>query len=61
MQEISLWGLATIVGPIVLLGLFVWVILRNRSSSRASEERTEQATKANYAAEDRAAKKNGDI
>jgi hypothetical protein len=61
MQEISLWGLATIVGPIVLLGLFVWVILRNRSSSRASKERTEQATKANYAAEDRAAKKNGDI
>jgi hypothetical protein len=61
MQEISLWGLATVIGPIVLLALFVWVILRNRSTSRASKERTEQATKANYAAEDRAAKKNGDI
>ena len=61
MQEISLWGLATVIGPLVLLALFVWVILRNRSTSRASKERTEQATKANYAAEDRAAKKNGDI
>ena len=36
MQEISLWGVATIVGPIVLLGLFVWFILRNRTSSQAS-------------------------
>jgi uncharacterized membrane protein len=68
MELEGLWGIATILGPIVLLALFVFVILRNRTSSRASEERTEQATKANYAAEDateanyqaedRAAKKN---
>ncbi len=53
MQEITLWGLATILGPIVLLILFIWVILRNRSTSRASKDLTERATKANYEAEDR--------
>ncbi len=52
MQEMSLWGIATIVGPIVLLVLFIWVILRNRSS-RVSVDVTERATKANYEAEDR--------
>jgi hypothetical protein len=55
MQEMSLWGLATIVGPIVLLALFIWVILRNRSS-KVSKDVTERATEANYQAEDRAAK-----
>lgn len=55
MQEMSLWGIATIVGPIILLLLFVYVILRNRSS-RASKEQTERATRANYEAEDRAHK-----
>ena len=52
MQEMSLWGIATILGPIVLVILFIWVILRNRSS-RVSEDVTERATKANYEAEDR--------
>ncbi len=52
MQEMGLWGIATIVGPIVLLILFIWVILRNRSS-RVSKDVTERATKANYEAEDR--------
>lgn len=55
MQEMSLWGIATIVGPIVLPILFAFVILRNRSS-KASKDTTERATKANYAAEDRAHK-----
>ena len=55
MQEMSLWGIATIVGPIVLLVLFIFVFLRNRSS-KVSKETTERATKANYEAEDRAHK-----
>ncbi|HXG99558.1 MAG TPA: hypothetical protein VNI79_03980 [Sphingomicrobium sp.] len=55
MQEMSLWGIATIVGPIVLLGLFIWVILRNRSA-RVNKDVTERATKANYEAEERAHK-----
>ena len=52
MQEMSLWGIATILGPIVLIILFIWVIVRNRSS-RVSVDVTERATKANYEAEDR--------
>ena len=59
MQEMSLWGIATIVGPIILLVLFIWVILHNRSS-KASKDHTERATRANYEAEDRATK-NDDI
>ena len=55
MQEISLWGLTTVVGPIVLLALFAYVIIRNRSAP-VSKDVTEAATKANYAAEDAAHK-----
>ncbi len=55
MQEMSLWGIATIVGPIVLLILFIFVILRNRSA-KVGKDVTEAATKANYQAEDRATK-----
>ncbi len=55
MQETGTWGLITVIGPIILLALFVWVILRNRKS-RVSKDVTERATKANYAAEDAALK-----
>ena len=58
MELEGLWGIATIVGPIVLLVLFIYVIMRNRSS-KVSKQITEDATEANYRAEDRAAK-NGD-
>ena len=59
MEMEGLWGIATILGPIVLLALFVFVILRNRQAP-VSREVTEDATRANYAAEDRAAK-NDDV
>ncbi len=59
MEQEGLWGIATIVGPIVLLILFAYVIMRNRSS-KVSKQITEDATEANYQAEDAAAKK-GDI
>ncbi len=49
------WGLATIIGPIVLLALFIWVIVRNKSA-RVSKDVTDAATRANYKADDRAAK-----
>jgi hypothetical protein len=55
MQETSTWGLVTIIGPIILLVLFVWVIARNRQS-KVSKDVTDRATEANYQAEDRAAK-----
>lgn len=32
MQDMSLWGIAAIVGPIVLLLLFAFAFLRNRAS-----------------------------
>ena len=55
MEMEGLWGIATIVGPIVLLALFIFVIMRNRSS-KVSKQVTEDATEANYQAEDRASK-----
>ena len=55
MELEGLWGLATIIGPIVLLALFIWVILRNRKAP-VSRDVTDAATRANYQADDRAAK-----
>ena len=52
MQLEGLWGLATIVGPIVLFILFIYVIMRNRSS-KVPMDVTEEGTRANYAEEDR--------
>ena len=59
MQEHSLLSIMEIAGPVILLLLFIWVILRNRKS-RVSKDVTDDATRANYQAEDRAAK-NDDI
>ena len=55
MEEGSLWPIATIVGPIVLLLALVWVIVRNRQS-KTSRDVTERATHELYQAEDRDAK-----
>ena len=55
MQGMSLLVIMEIVGPIVLLAVLIWVVLRNRSS-RASKAHTERATEANYEAEDKAHK-----
>ena len=55
MQENLLWGITNIGGPIVLLLLFIWVILRNRKA-KVSKDVTERATRANYQAEDAAHK-----
>lgn len=52
----SLWGLMTVVGPILLLGVIMWAMLRNRTRSRADKERTEQATRELYEESDRASK-----
>ncbi|WP_147414241.1 hypothetical protein [Sphingomonas gilva] len=52
----GLWGLLTILGPIVLAAVLIWAILRNRGNRRGIE-RTEDATRRNYAeqnAEDKA-------
>ena len=51
----TLWGLMTIVGPIILLLLLVWLMFRSRKrpdGREVSSDVTEQATRANYAAEE---------
>jgi hypothetical protein len=47
------WGIITIVGPLLLLVVLAWAVLRNRSS-RASRDRTEQSTHQLYKEEDAA-------
>jgi cytochrome c-type biogenesis protein CcmH/NrfF len=50
----TLWGIVTIGGPIILLLVFVWVVIRSkRRAGEASEATTERATRANYQAEER--------
>jgi len=46
------WTLLTIVGPIVLLAVIAWALLRNRRSGR-SDERSEAATRRVYEQEER--------
>ena len=48
----TLWGLMTILGPILLgLGL-LWVMMHNRQTPK-EKERTERATRENYEESDR--------
>ena len=48
------WGLITIVGPLLLLLVLAWVLIRNRKTSQADVDRTEQATRDLYREEDAA-------
>ena len=46
-----------IIGVVILLAALIWVVARTRSKGReSSNSRTEEATRENYEAEDRAAK-----
>ena len=38
------WSLLTIVGPALLAIVILWAVLKNRGSTRAERDRTEQAT-----------------
>lgn len=40
----GLWGIITILGPILLAAVLLWAILNNRTS-KAEKRRTEEATK----------------
>lgn len=46
----GLWGVMTILGPIVLAAVILWAILHNRTSKR-QKERTEEATREMYDAQ----------
>jgi ABC-type protease/lipase transport system fused ATPase/permease subunit len=52
------WGIITIVGPLLMLVIFAWALMRNKKSRRSIEE-TEQATRDLYRKED-AAHRNDD-
>lgn len=47
MELEHLWGLMTIVGPILLIAAVAWAMLRNKTTA-AQDRRTEQATAAQY-------------
>lgn len=53
MDGSSLWGLLTIVGPILLGAVLLWAVLTNRNRSRAAKDRAEQATHDLYKTIDR--------
>ena len=52
MDGSSLWGLLTIIGPILLGAALLWAVLNNRRS-RAEKQRTETATHDLYKTIDR--------
>ena len=52
------WGIITIVGPLLMLVVFAWALMRNKKSKTSIEE-TEQATRDLYRKED-AAHRNDD-
>ena len=55
------WSLLTILGPILLFAAILFAVLKNRKSSRASIDRTEQATHDLYQEEDAAHRKRSDV
>jgi hypothetical protein len=48
------WGLQTIIGAAILAGVLLWVMLRNKKSSQAEVDRTEDATHELYREEEAA-------
>ena len=48
------WGLQTIIGAAILAGVLLWVMLRNKKSSQADIDRTEDATHELYRQEEAA-------
>jgi hypothetical protein len=48
------WGIINIVGPLLLAVVILWALLKNRKSTPAEIERTEEATRELYKKEDAA-------
>ena len=46
------WGILTIIGPLLLAAVLLWVLMRNRKSGKRDENRTEQATRDLYREEE---------
>ena len=58
MDGSSLWGLLTVVGPILLAAVVLWAVLNNRRS-RGEKRQTEEATRNLYKEVDRKDKATG--
>lgn len=54
------WALQTVVGPILLVAVLIWVMLHNRASRR-EKQRTEEATTRLYDEEEAADRARGDV
>ena len=50
----GIWGIITIVGPLVLAAVILWALLKNRKATPREIERTERATDKLYKEEDAA-------
>ena len=51
----ALWGVMNIVGPIILLGVLAWLVMRSRrrpGQTTDTTRETERATRAGYAEEE---------
>ena len=51
----TLWTLMSIVGPAILLGLLIWLVMRSRrrtGQATDTTEQTERGTRAEYADEE---------
>ncbi|HYJ83063.1 MAG TPA: hypothetical protein VEW26_09515 [Allosphingosinicella sp.] len=46
------WGILTIIGPLLLAVVLLWVLLRNRKSRKSDLNRTEQGTRDLYREEE---------
>ena len=55
------WSLLTILGPILLFAVLLWVVLKNRKPKRDDIDRTERATKELYREEDAAHRRDNDF
>ncbi|HVF82580.1 MAG TPA: hypothetical protein VM913_00215 [Sphingomicrobium sp.] len=51
-SDVDYWTLVTILGPLILLGIIVWAISRNKKSG-VSNETTEEGTRQVYRDEQR--------
>ena len=58
----SSWGIINILGPLLLLLVLAWAVLRNRGRAKGgvTKEETERATKELYREEDAAHHHDGD-
>ena len=55
------WSLLTILGPLLLFVVLVWVVIKNRKPRQEDIDRTERATRDLYREEDAAHRRDNDF